>query len=306
VGFLEKMGLERPVVQAGMAGGVAGGDLAGAVSAAGGLGTVGMMTPRAFAAALAEAHRKAPGRPVAANLLVPFIKRAHVAACLEANAALVVLHGGFAPRFLARLRAGGVPVFYTVGTVQQARRALAEGADGLVVQGVEAGGHLVGVEPLVDALARILEVTDGKPVLAAGGVADAADVRRVLAAGAAAAVAGTRFLLTAESGAHRAYRERVLAADRTLVTLLFELWLAVAPQGDSQRGHRAVVSRRSTRAALDAPCQRAQRPARRRSPAGDVGQDALTPAPGAGAVHARPAARRYARAHRRRRGALCR
>lgn len=223
VGFLQEMGLEHPVVQAGMAGGMAGGELAGAVSAAGGLGTVGMMAPRAFAAALAEAHRKAPGRPVAANLLVPFIKRAHLAACLEANAALVVLHGGFAPRSLARLRAGGAPVFYTVGTAQQARRALAEGADGLVVQGVEAGGHLVGVELLMDALARILEVADGKPVLAAGGIADAADVRRVLAAGATAAVAGTRFLLTPESGAHHAYRERVLAADRTLVTLLFGL-----------------------------------------------------------------------------------
>lgn len=219
--LLDRIGVERPVVQAGMAGGVAGGELAGAVSAAGGLGTVGMMAPRAFAAALAEARRRAPGRPVAANLLVPFVKRAHVTACIEANASLVVLHGGFAPRLTARLQAGGVPVLCTVGTTDEARRALADGADGLVAQGVEAGGHLLGVEPLADTLPQILEVAGEKPVLAAGGIAEAPDVRRVLAAGAAAAIAGTRFLLTPESGAHDAYRQRVLAADRTLVTLLF-------------------------------------------------------------------------------------
>lgn len=221
VDLLDRMGLERPVVQAGMGGGMAGGELAGAVSAAGGLGTVGIMAPKAFVAALAQARRLAPGRPVAANLLVPFITRAHVAACVESGVALVVLHGGFARRWLAPLRAGGALVFYTVGTAQEARRALAEGADGLVAQGVEAGGHLMGVEPIARALPLILEAAGDRPVLAAGGIADAADVRRVLAAGAAAAVAGTRFLLTPESGAHSTYRRRVLAADRTLVTLLF-------------------------------------------------------------------------------------
>lgn len=67
-----------------------------------------MMAPRALAAALGQAHRKTPGRPVAANLLVPFIKGAHLAAWLEANASLVVLHGGFAPRAVARLSAGAL------------------------------------------------------------------------------------------------------------------------------------------------------------------------------------------------------
>lgn len=219
--FLDRIGLEHPIVQAGMGGGVAGGALAGAVSAAGGLGTVGIMAPRAFAGALADARRRAPGRPVAANLLVPFVKRGHLEACATEGAALVVLHGGFAPAATAALRERGVPVFMTVGTAEEARRALADGADGLVAQGVEAGGHLMGVDPLADALPRILDVAADAPVLAAGGIAESTDVRRVLAAGAAAAVAGTRFLLTPESGAHDAYRRRVLAADRTLVTQLF-------------------------------------------------------------------------------------
>jgi len=221
--FLDDLGLETPVVQAGMAGGVARGELAGAVSAAGGLGTVGMMAPRAFAAALAQARRRAPGRPVAANLLVPFIRTEHVRACAEAGVAVVVLHGGLSRRWVERLRACGLRVLVTVGTPREAVRALAAGASGLVVQGSEAGGHLVGVEPLERALPQVRAAAGDAPLLAAGGVAAAADVRRVLALGATAAVAGTRFLLTEESHAHPEYQRRVLGAERTLDTELFGL-----------------------------------------------------------------------------------
>jgi len=241
--FLDELGLERPIVQAGMAGGVARGELAGAVSAAGGLGTVGTIAPRAFAAALADARRRAPGRPVAANLLVPFVRAAHVRACAEAGAALVVLHGGLSRRWVERLRACGLRVFVTVGTPREAARALAAGADGLVVQGVEAGGHLLGVEPAAQALAHVRAAAGGVPLLLAGGIAEAHDVRRALALGAAAAVAGTRFLLTDESRAHPEYRRRVLGARRTLHTSLFGLgWPLrhrVVPNAATERWCRA-------------------------------------------------------------------
>ena len=205
-----------------MGGGVAGGALAGAVSAAGGLGTVGIMAPRYFAEALNEARTTAGGRPVSANLLVPFTRRAHVDICIASGMAVVVLHGGLWPRWAGRLQAAGIRVLLTVGSAEEAQLAVARGADGLVVQGLQAGGHLVGVEPVEQALPRVLAVTpDDVPVLAAGGVATAADVRRLLDLGATAAVAGTRFLLTEESLAHPDYKQRVLDADRTLVTLLF-------------------------------------------------------------------------------------
>ncbi len=209
------------MVQAGMGGGVAGGELAGAVSAAGGLGTIGMMAPRAFAAALRDAQRRAPGRPLAANLLVPFIRQAHVDACAEAGVALVVLHGGCSAKWIARLRDRGLTVFVTVGTPEQARAALAASASGLVVQGLEAGGHLMAIEPIERALPKVLDVAGEAPVLAAGGVAGADDVRLLLDMGAVAAIAGTRFLLTEESAAHPDYKHRVVAAEHTLATLLF-------------------------------------------------------------------------------------
>lgn len=219
--LLETLGLQYPVVQAGMGGGVAGSELAGAVSAAGALGTVGMTDARTFAAELRRAAILSRGRPVAANLLVPFIRKAHVDACIAGGAALVVLHGGISPRWMAALGSAGTRVLCTVGTALEARRALAVGADGLVVQGVEAGGHLMADRPLAVTLPEVLEAAGGAPVLAAGGVADAADVRRLLGAGAAGAVAGTRFLLTDESRAHCEYKQRVLRADRTIRTLVF-------------------------------------------------------------------------------------
>jgi NAD(P)H-dependent flavin oxidoreductase YrpB (nitropropane dioxygenase family) len=112
-------------------------------------------------------------------------------------------------------------VFVTVGTPKQARVALTANASGLVVQGLEAGGHLMAVEPIERALPKVLDVAGDVPVLAAGGVADAQDVRRLLDLGAVAAVAGTRFLLTEESAAHAEYKHRVVNAERTLATLLF-------------------------------------------------------------------------------------
>jgi nitronate monooxygenase len=220
----DRLRLEHPVVQAGMGGGTAGAELAGAVSVAGGLGTVGiLLDPATMRAEIEKARALAGDRPVAANLLVPFAKRAHAEACIAAGADCVVLFCGFAPEIVRRLREAGVLVLHQVGNLAQAKRALAEGADGLIAQGREAGGHLLGEQPALDFLARALEIAPAKPVLVAGGIADGEDVRRALDAGAAAAVSGTRFLLTEECAAHPAYQQRVLGAQRTIETLLFSV-----------------------------------------------------------------------------------
>jgi nitronate monooxygenase len=245
--FSDRLGLEHPVVQAGMGGGLSGARLAAAVSNAGGLGTIGILPDaRAFEAELRKARSLAPGRPLAANLLLPFARQAHANACVAAGVDVVALFCGSAPDLVARLRRAGVFVLQQVGTVGQAQRAIADGADGLIAQGIEAGGHLLGEEPALSALERILAVADGRPVLAAGGIHSAAGTRAVVEAGAAAAVAGTRFLLTDESGAHPAYKQRVLGARRTIDTLLFSV-------GWSDR-HRVVPN-----AATDRWCARSER-----------------------------------------------
>ena len=221
--IVDRLGLSRPVAQAGMGGGLATSGLAAAVSSAGGLGTVGILPPRILAAELHRAVQRAGRCAVAANLIVPFMRRAHVDAVVESGARVAVLSFGFHAASVAALRRGGVTVLHQVGPVTQARRAIADGADGLIAQGDEAGGHLVGVMPTLHFLPQALDAADGRPVLAAGGIHDRETARAAIDAGAAAVVAGTRFLLTDECNAHPLYKSRVCGAERTLATTLFGL-----------------------------------------------------------------------------------
>lgn len=221
--FLDRCRLDVPVAQAGMGGGIAGGRLAAAVASAGGLGTIGLLPPDKLRAAIARVRNEAPGRTVAVNLLMPFVRRQHVRICREERVDVVVVAFGGTEALVRELRDAGVFVLMMVGTEDQARTAVAWRSDGLIAQGREAGGHLVGTLAALNFLPRVLPIAGGRPVLLAGGVATASETTAALAAGAAAVIAGTRFLLTEESAAHPEYQQRVLTADRTLETLLFGL-----------------------------------------------------------------------------------
>ena len=234
-----RLGLRHPILQVGFAGGLVGPELAAAVSRAGALGTLGLMRPATLRAQVRRVRELAPGAPVAVNLLLPFTHRAHVEACIDARVTAVVLFFGFRPAWVARLRAAGIFVLHQVGSADEARRALGDGADALIAQGREAGGHLLATAPAAVALADVRAAADGAPVLLAGGVADGAGVRAALAAGAAGVACGSRFLLTDECRAHPGYKARVLGATRTLETTLFGLgWPArhrVVPNAATDR-----------------------------------------------------------------------
>lgn len=212
-GLAATVDLEVPVVQAGMGGGLSRHELAVAVSAAGGLGTIGFLPADALRREIAAA-RAATGAPLAVNLLLPFARRAHFRAASEAD--VVVTFWGRPRRRTAK------PWIHQCGSVEEARAACAAGADAVVAQGVEAGGHVRGTLPGIELLARVRDALPrGYPVLAAGGVVDRADVVARIDAGAAAAVCGTRFLMADESGAHPRYRERLRDASETVLTELF-------------------------------------------------------------------------------------
>lgn len=206
-----------------MGGGLAGAPLAAGVAAAGGLGTLGLATPRQLRAAIGEVRERAPGRAVAVNLLLPFVHRSHVAACVDAHIDVAVLAFGEKRGLVEHLRGAGIFVFVMVGTAAQARAAVARGADGLIAQGREAGGHLVGTMPALQFLPQALAVAGSRPVFLAGGIATGADTRAALAAGASGVVAGTRFLMTHEANANREYQRRITNADKTIETNLFGL-----------------------------------------------------------------------------------
>jgi nitronate monooxygenase len=198
-------------------------ELAAAVAAAGGLGTLGLVPPADLHEAIRQVRDAAPDRSVAVNLLMPFVRRGHVEACVQSRINVAVIAFGMDRPLPQWLSEHGVFVFVMVGTDEQARRALVCGANGLIAQGCEAGGHIAGATPALTFLPRVLEIARGRPVLLAGGIAAADDTRAALAAGAAGVVAGTRFLLTEEAHAHPEYQRRILAADKTFRTTLFGL-----------------------------------------------------------------------------------
>jgi nitronate monooxygenase len=209
--------LEVPIVQAGM-GGVARHELAAAVSEAGGLGTIGGV--RAPIAKEVAAARRLTARPIAVNLPLPFVGPGDAGAAARAD--VVVAFWGV-PRRLA-----ATTWMHQCGSVEEAKAATHAGADALIVQGVEAGGHVRAKRPLLELLERVRAAVR-LPLLAAGGVVDADDIRAVLDAGAVPAVVGTRFLLSDESRAHPEYKRRCVHARETVLTELFGLGWPNAP-----------------------------------------------------------------------------
>lgn len=249
-----------------MAGGASTVAMAAAVSRAGGLGflATGMAPPERVASELAELRALlAGGEPFGVNLFVPSQAPGdpgEIAAYAELLAPIAAQAGVELgePRFhddryaeklelllagpppvvsfvfgcpasdIARLKAAGSAVWVTVAQVDEAEQAAAAGADALIVQGSEAGGHRGGVVdddrppvPLLDLLGAIRAALPDAALVAAGALMTAADVAEVLGRGAAAAQCGTAFLLTPESGIGALHRRAVEGAGETVITRAF-------------------------------------------------------------------------------------
>jgi nitronate monooxygenase len=257
----ELLGIRYPILLAGMAGGPTTPELVAAVSEAGGLGTFGAhgMSAERLADAIRRT-RELTSRPIGVNVLLATRQeprdspeavraaltpirnemglatpidagRSPAATALELidvaiDAGVEVLSTGLgdpAP-VVERARSAGRPVIAMVASVADAEVAAASGADALVAQGSEAGGHRsnftvpdTGLPPLVGSAALIPQVAAAVPVpvIAAGGFMDGAGLVAALALGAQGVQYGTRFLATAESGANPAYQRRLSLARDT-------------------------------------------------------------------------------------------
>ena len=210
-------GIEVPIYQAGL-GGVAGPDLAAAVSQAGGLGHLGCIRRSAAEVRLwIRETRKKTERPFGVNLVPPgggpdgF--EAQLSVVLEERPKVLSLFWGDFSRVIPRARAAGIVTMVQVGSVAEARRAAQDGADIVIAQGIEAGGHVRGNIGLMALLPAVIEAVAPVPVLAAGGIADAGAFDAVLHLGAAGAWVGTRFVASHESLAHDIYKQRLVAAN---------------------------------------------------------------------------------------------
>jgi nitronate monooxygenase len=226
--FTEAFGVEAPIMSAPMAV-VTGASLAGAVSAAGALGTFGgtnpVRGPQWVRDEVAEI-RSQTGRPFVVGFITHFLQynEEFFDAALEARPPVIVL--SFAPtgRWIGRAHDAGARVICQVQTMELVRDALEEGADALLVQGHEAGGH-TGTMGLLPFLASALDVSGDTPVLAAGGVSSGRALAAVLAAGADGASLGTAFLASREAvDVPDAYKECIVESngEDTVFTSLYD------------------------------------------------------------------------------------
>jgi nitronate monooxygenase len=200
--FTEMFGLTAPVMSAPMLA-HSGGRLAGAVSAGGGLGAFAGMHRQLGPEWIREQAalvRSITDGPFAIGFITAFLAPANplVAAAIEERPAAICFSFGDPAPWTGAVRAAGVKVICQVQDHATAETALAAGADVLVVQGTEAGGH-TGAMSLLPLLAGVVARHPDVPVLAAGGISDGRTLAAALVAGADGAMLGTAFLATPEA-----------------------------------------------------------------------------------------------------------
>ena len=168
-----------------------------------------------FIAQEIDAVRARTDRPFAVNLIPagtnPALLDAELGVCLDRAVPAMCFFWDVVPSVIARAKAAGCLVLHQVGTLAAAKAAEAAGADVLIVQGVEAGGHVHGTAASLILVEQVVRAVDA-PVIASGGFATGASLIAALALGAQAIHCGTAFLATAESFAHPDHKARVLAA----------------------------------------------------------------------------------------------
>lgn len=271
------LGIQHPILNAGMASG-AGPDLAAAVSSAGGFGVLGGsgIEPGRLASLLAGT-RELTDRPFGANLIIAdhefpdtpqedldFL-RDQAEAILSSGANALVLFWGPVNSFVGPAHEAGLKVLLQVGYLDEAKRAAEAGVDAVIAQGFEAGGHVRGTTSIWELLPATVEAVAPLPVLASGGIGDGAGVARALALGAQGVSLGTRFVASDEFNGHPVYKQRVAesgpedlfygdlytvwwpppAPHRTIRNKIFEEWDAAGrPPVGRRPGEGTFIGRR--------------------------------------------------------------
>ncbi len=207
----ELLGIEYPIIQGGMAW-VAEAGLAAAVSNAGGLGLIGVAN--APVEVVREEIRKAKqltDKTFGVNIMLLSPHAADIASVVVEEGVKVVTTGAGSPeKYMKLWKAAGIKVIPVVASVAFARRMERVGADAVVVEGCEAGGH-IGEATTMSLVPQVVDAVD-IPVIAAGGIADGRGFMAAIMLGAQAVQMGSRFVVARESIVHDNYKKRVIEA----------------------------------------------------------------------------------------------
>lgn len=213
------LGIEAPIIQGSMAR-IADASLAGAVSAAGGLGIIACGgAGEEWVRAQVEAARRITSNPIGANVMLMDPNAAQIAALLAELEVDVVTTGAGSPApYMEMWKDAGIKVVPVVASPALAKRMERLGADAVVAEGTESGGHVgeLTTMALVPAVCDAVSI----PVVAAGGIADGRGMLAAFALGAEGVQCGTRFLTVEECTVADAYKQRILKAkvSDTIVT----------------------------------------------------------------------------------------
>ena len=213
------LGITYPIFQGGMAW-VADASLAAAVSNAGGLGLI--TSINTDTEAVRQEIRKCKtltNKPFGVNIMLQAANAAEVAEMIVEEGVKIVTTGAGSPaRFMEMWKAAGIKVIPVIGSVAMAVKMQNAGADAVVAEGAESGGHVgeLHTMPLIPQVVDAVSI----PVVAAGGICDGRGVAAALMLGAEGVQLGTRFLVAEECNVHEEYKERVLHATdiSTIVT----------------------------------------------------------------------------------------
>lgn len=212
-------GVRYPIFLAGMAA-ISGPKLVAAVANAGGMGIIGglRLPPLALRKWIQET-RSLTNKPFGVNLVPKFggpdVFEAQFRVILQEKPRMLSLFYAedYAADMIPRAKDAGMIVMVQAGTTRLAREAFSHGADIVVAQGSEGGGHLnPGTIGLMSLLPAILDMAQGRPVLAAGGITNRADVAAAMKLGASGVLVGTAFVACEESHAHPLYKQKIVEA----------------------------------------------------------------------------------------------
>ena len=217
------LGIQLPIFQAGMSSYTTP-ELVAAVSNAGGLGIIGGLSrePDQLREEIREV-RELTSRPFGVNHVVSQLDPDAIDVTIELRVPVLSLAWGKAGEIVRRAHDAGMKVIHQVNTPEEAGRAAADGADVIVAQGGEGGGH-VGAMSTLALVPQVVDVVNGVPVLAAGGIADGRGLAAVMMLGAQGALIGTRFLATPEARGRGHSKDVILNAlgSQTVASKFFD------------------------------------------------------------------------------------
>lgn len=207
----ELLGIEYPIIQGGMAW-VAESHLAAAVSAAGGLGLIGgANAPAEVIRNYIREVKAATDKPFGVNVMLMSPYADEVAKVVVEEGVKVVTTGAGNPeKYMEMWKAAGIKVIPVVASVALAKRMERYGADAVVAEGTESGGH-IGEATTMTLVPQVVDAVS-IPVIAAGGIGDGRGIAAAFMLGAEAVQMGTRFLVAKECTVHQNYKDRVLKA----------------------------------------------------------------------------------------------